>query len=105
MRKRVTERPGTCPHALLKADGTNTHEPGFRGCVGACASLDWASIWPADPTLGDLPHCTISWQYEACAAIGDDFSFLFQMLPRAACSLGFGQNLTNKFLMWCSTPL
>ena len=37
--------------------------------------------------------------------IGDDFSFCIHTLPRGMCNLGFGRNLTSKFLMWCSTPM
>ena len=40
------------------------------------AILEWAQIWPANLSIGDLPHYKILWQYEACAATGNNFSFL-----------------------------
>ena len=67
--------------------------------------LAWGQIWPTDPFLGVLPPCNISKQSKFHVATGNDFSFWFQMLPKGMCGLGFGRNLTSKFLMWWSTPM
>ena len=77
---------------------------GAWGCVPSWIGPKFGQLIPLLVIYLPIKFCS-NQRLEACVATGDNFSFWLQKLPRGTFSLGFGQNFTSIFLMWCSTPL
>ena len=85
-------------------DPTHTHTHRLKRSRLGLTRLASEGVWigPNNPSLRDLPPVKFRGNMRSDS---DDFSFWLQTLFGGACSLGFGQNLTNMFLMCLSIPL